>query len=138
MFFKDFNLQPIAARIFALLLVTERQYVTFDEIVTELQISKSSASSAIQILLIRKCIEYKTVTGERKRYFAIKKHTKQNFLLNVESKIEEMDGYVQRIIELIDNEAHPKVVKLIKMRKMLQIISRHVKRLNQELLEINS
>ena len=42
--------QPIAGRIIALLTVMDKELFTFDEIVQELQISKSSASNTLRIL----------------------------------------------------------------------------------------
>lgn len=64
-----FGLQPVAARVNALLLVSEKPRLTFDEIQEELQVSKSSVSNAINLLLSTGQIDYITLPGERKRYF---------------------------------------------------------------------
>ncbi|HDR88748.1 MAG TPA: HTH domain-containing protein [Bacteroidetes bacterium] len=63
------GLQPVAARVNALLLVSEKNRLTFDEIQEELQVSKSSVSNAINLLLSTGQIDYITLPGERKRYF---------------------------------------------------------------------
>lgn len=68
------GMQPVAGRIYALLMVMDKENFTFDEIVEELNISKSSASIAIKMLQIRGLIEYFTLPGDRKRYFRIKRH----------------------------------------------------------------
>jgi len=61
--------QPVSARILGLLMVMDKEEYTFDEIVEEMQISKSSASTALKNLEIRGIIEYITYPGDRKRYF---------------------------------------------------------------------
>src|SRR5688572_5555779 len=66
------GIQPAAARILALLLVSNRTELTFDEIQQTVGISKSSASVAINLLLTMNKIEYITKAGDRKRYFRSK------------------------------------------------------------------
>jgi DNA-binding transcriptional regulator GbsR (MarR family) len=61
--------QPVAARIMGLLMVMDKEEYTFDEIVEEMKISKSSASTALRNLELRGVIEYVTYHGDRKRYF---------------------------------------------------------------------
>ncbi len=68
-FNERFGLQPVAARVNALLLVSEKPRLSFDEIQEELQVSKSSVSNAINLLLSTGQIDYITLPGERKRYF---------------------------------------------------------------------
>jgi len=64
--------QPIAGRILGLLTIMDKEQYTFDEIIEELKISKSSASNALRTLELQGFIEYVTVPGDRKRYFQIK------------------------------------------------------------------
>lgn len=63
------GLQPAAARILALLLVSDRTELSFDEIREALNISKSAASNALNLLLSLHKIDYITLPGDRKRYF---------------------------------------------------------------------
>jgi len=70
-YFDKEGFQPIAGRILALLMVMDKERFTFDEIVEELQISKSAASITLRNLEIRGNIEYITLPGERKRYFQL-------------------------------------------------------------------
>ncbi len=60
---------PVPARIMALLLVSDVTELTFEEIYTTLQISKSAASNALNGLMLIERIEYITKPGDRKRYF---------------------------------------------------------------------
>jgi len=64
--------QPTAGRILGLLMVRDKEEFSFEEIVIELGISKSSASVALKNLELRENIEYVTHPGDRKRYFRIK------------------------------------------------------------------
>jgi DNA-binding transcriptional regulator GbsR (MarR family) len=66
------GLQPAAARIDALLLVSDELELTFDEIREILKISKSATSNALNMLLTMERVEYITRPGERKRYFRSK------------------------------------------------------------------
>jgi len=66
------GLSPAAARIMALLVVADEVEITFDDIYQSLSISKSTASSAINMLLTMGRIEYITKPGDRRRYFRSK------------------------------------------------------------------
>ena len=67
--FEKLGLPPAAARIESLLLVADKTEMTFDEIRETLNISKSAASNAINMMLSMDRIEYITKPGDRKRYF---------------------------------------------------------------------
>lgn len=70
-FFEHQGLPPAVARISGLLLVSDRVELTFEEIHTTLNLSKSAASNAINILLKAHRLEYITKPGDRKRYFKL-------------------------------------------------------------------
>ena len=63
------GMPPAAARILALLIVSDQDSFSFDEIRSNLNLSKSSTSNGINTLLSVQKIEYFTKTGDRKRYF---------------------------------------------------------------------
>lgn len=60
---------PATSRVLGLLLVTREPELTFDQIRETLGLSKSSTSSALNLLLQVGSIEYLTRPGDRKRYF---------------------------------------------------------------------
>src|SRR5690554_6219795 len=62
-------LSPLAARIYAILLVEEQEGKTFEELTEMTAASKSTVSNSINLLLQAEMIEYFTVSGDRKRYF---------------------------------------------------------------------
>ena len=63
------GMQPAAARILALLIVSDKDSFSFDEIREILTLSKSATSNGLSFLSRVNKIEYYTKTGDRKRYF---------------------------------------------------------------------
>lgn len=63
------GVKPANARINALLLISDKVELTFDEIRDALNLSKSATSNGLNFLLDTKRVEYVTRPGERKRYF---------------------------------------------------------------------
>ena len=92
--------QPITGRILALLMVMDKEQYTFDEIVEELQISKSSASTALKNLELVGKVEYLTHTGDRKRYFRAKSPDVEAMLNGFRSKFEGMHKVLSEAILL--------------------------------------
>ena len=92
--------QPVPARILGLLMVMDKEEYTFEEIVEEMQISKSSASTALKNLEIRGIIEYITYPGDRKRYFRFVSGEIVGMINEMESKMIKRLETMQQIIEL--------------------------------------
>lgn len=67
--FEKDGMSPAAARTLSLLMVSDDTELTFEAIHQTLNMSKSAASNAINLLLVAKRIEYITKPGDRKRYF---------------------------------------------------------------------
>ena len=78
--------QPVAARIMGLLMVMDKEEYTFDEIVEEMQISKSTVSNALRNLELRGVLEYVTYPGDRKRYFRFVSANISDMIDEVEKK----------------------------------------------------
>ncbi|ALO15841.1 MarR family protein [Salinivirga cyanobacteriivorans] len=94
------GLQPVAARISALLMVMDKEEFTFDEIVDELQVSKSSASVGLKVLQARNMIEYITYPGDRKRYFRIRILDSFHLIDEFRRKISEKKEILSQTISL--------------------------------------
>ncbi len=92
--------QPIAGRILGLLMVMDKEQYTFDEIVEELKISKSSTSNALRNLEIRGLIEYITLPGDRKRYFRMKTQNSFDMLEEFKTKTTKIKNLFDTIVEL--------------------------------------
>ncbi len=64
----------VSGRIMGLFLTSNQEYLTFDDIVEELCLSKSAVSNGINLLLNLRHIDYIKKTGDRKRYFKYVHH----------------------------------------------------------------
>lgn len=69
--FEKVGYAPMAARIFAFLLLAEPAYQSFDGIRNFLGASKSAVSNALTLLQHEGIVSYLTFNGDRKRYFKI-------------------------------------------------------------------
>lgn len=103
-FYDKQGFQPIAGRILGLLIVMDKELYTFDEIVEELNISKSSASNALKILELMHAVEYKTITGDRKRYFKLKTQDKFALINEHKLKLQSTVDFLKQVIELKANK----------------------------------
>ncbi len=92
--------QPVTARILGLLMVMDKEEYTFEEIVEEMQISKSSVSTALKNLEIRGVIEYITYPGDRKRYFRFVSGDVDGMISDMQSKTRQSLNIINQIIEL--------------------------------------
>lgn len=92
--------QPVTARIMGLLMVMDKEEFTFDEIVQEMHISKSSASNALKNLALRGVIEYVTYPGDRKRYFRFVCGDFNEMILETEKRVQNKLTIMQQIIKL--------------------------------------
>jgi DNA-binding transcriptional regulator GbsR (MarR family) len=64
-------LSPLSARIFSMLILTDKDGLSFDEIIEGLDSCKSSVSTNLQLLQTQGRVVYFTKPGDRKRYFKI-------------------------------------------------------------------
>lgn len=79
-FEKRHNLPPLAARIYAIMVLSSMEGFSFDELIVITQASKSSVSTNLNLLLQLKFVEFFTKPGERKRYFRSSGSFLQNML----------------------------------------------------------
>jgi len=129
--------QPVAGRILGLLLVMDKEQYTFDEIVEELQISKSSASNALRMLEVANIIEYYTLPGERKRYFQIKKPDKFALIDEHKTNLESSRKFFQDAWELKANKNSENAILLQNLIKMLNFFLEKFEELKKEYLAKN-
>lgn len=101
--FFESGLQPAPARIAALLLVSDRLELTFDEIREVLNLSKSATSNALNFLLSMERIEYITKPGDRKRYF---RSNLSDWKENMKTKFLEFEKVNALMQEVLDQRPH--------------------------------
>lgn len=103
---EDIKLSPIAARIYALLIVSDYDGLTFEEIRSFIDISKSSMSININLLLQLDYISSYTKTGIRKRYFKLAKYSA---LVSLNAHNQEIATEIQLITQInnFNKKYHP-------------------------------
>lgn len=81
---REQNLPPLAARLYAILILTDEDGITFEDCLEKRGASKSSTSTSLNLLLNMGLVTYFTKPGDRRRYFTTAK--KKTFFL---SKLQE-------------------------------------------------
>lgn len=89
------DLSPVAARIYATLILASDEGLTFEEITEVHQASKSSVSNNLKLLTKLKYVEYYTKPGERKRYFKAAKYY-------VKTAMETYNERFEKELEIVD------------------------------------
>ena len=98
-FEKNQNLAPLAARIYAIMILSPREGHTFEEIKQITDASKSSVSTQLKLLMQTKKVDYFTQTGDRKRYFRASRSYLKNTLKEYLENISEEIKMVEKIIK---------------------------------------
>lgn len=93
------KLAPVAARIFATLILSGKRGVTFDKLVKDLNASKSTVSSHLDYLQSTNKIRYFTKPGDRKRYFIINEDLMMNFIDEMIAKWEADKRVHEKVLE---------------------------------------
>ena len=110
---KDEGIQPIAARIMALLMVMDKEEFTFDEIVAETQTSKAAVSISLKNLELCGIVEYVTHPGDRKRYYRIISKDVKTMIGEAERKIKQRIEIIDQIVSL-KTDQNSRNVELLK------------------------
>lgn len=98
-FEKNQQLAPLAARIYAIMILSPYDGHTFDEIMLITDASKSSVSTQLNLLMQMKKVDYFTKPGDRKRYFRASKKYLKNTLKEYLENISEEIIMVDKIIK---------------------------------------
>ncbi len=124
--------QPVTARIMGLLLVMDKEEYTFEEIVDEMQISKSSASTALKNLEIRGVIEYITYPGDRKRYFRVISTEIDGMIDEMQKKMKQNLVNINQILELKKDPNSRNALFLKNIVKGMEFFIRNLEELKVE------
>ena len=136
-FYEKEGLQPTSGRILSLLMVMDKEEFTFDEIVEQLQISKSSASNAITLLETRDAIEYFTKPGDRKRYFRIKKLDKFRLIDEHRIRLKMINTFFTDVLELKARKDSDNALFIIDLISMLNFFLDKFDELKKEFIDGN-
>ncbi len=124
--------QPVTARIMGLLMVMDKEEYTFEEIVDEMQISKSTVSTALKNLEIRGVIEYITYPGDRKRYFRINSAEIDSMIRDMDKKMRQNLSTINQIIALKKDPDSRNALLLKKIMKGMEFFLRKMEELKEE------
>lgn len=86
----EHNLPPLAARIYAIMILTEEDGLTFEDCLEKRGASKSSTSTSLNLLLNMGIVNYFTKPGDRRRYFALAKK-KSFFLTKLQESLKRLE-----------------------------------------------
>jgi len=126
---------PVAGRILGLLIVMDKEEYTFEEIVEEMQISKSTASNALKNLELRNTIEYVTYPGDRKRYFRIS-FSDINFIVQeTEKKFTKYVEFMDRVVSLKKNPDSKNAILCKKISKGANYFLSKIEEFKKQLAE---
>ncbi len=135
MHFDKQGFQPIAGRILGLLMVMDKEQYSFEEIVDELGISKSSASVALKNLEIRENIEYFTIPGDRKRYFRMRTMNPFALIDDITMKMSFFKDMQTRIVDLKADKNSKNAIFLQELNKMMEFLLKHMDELKEKYAE---
>lgn len=107
--FEKENFAPLAARIFATIILTGKQGITFEELVNDLNTSKSTVSTHLENLQATNRVQYFTKPGDRKRYFSINPSLMLNVLDDMLIKWESQMTVHEKV--LVYKKKHNELVK---------------------------
>lgn len=117
---RAFNLPPLAAKIVAYLLFDfEHRGLTFHELTELFASSKSSVSSALNLLLDIGLIKDFTKPDERKRYFVNNPQYVRIRLENIVDKLKTEVDLLDRLFEFKENVAPDEYNKFVIYRSLL-------------------
>lgn len=88
-FFESMGLTRMAGRILGLLMVTDKEMVSFDELTQVLQASKSSISTNVKALIQTRFVKPVTSPGDRKTYYMLSQEISWQEIFN--KKARELD-----------------------------------------------
>lgn len=129
----EHKLPPLASRIYAILILTAEEGLTFEDILERSGASKSSVSTSLNLLLSMGMISYFTKHGDRRRFFSVKKD-KNYFLTKLKENLKRLEAE-KNIIDLMEEFLgchHPEKLKASKGKV---VIYRNFVSRNKDLLQ---
>ncbi len=125
------GMSPVTGRVLALLMVMDKEQYTFDEIIEELEISKSSASVALKNLEIRGNVEHITLPGDRKRYFRLKARNPFVLIDDFVTKMKHFQEVQGKILELKADHNSRISQFLLELNKIIEFVLGHTEELKE-------
>lgn len=133
------SVSPLAARIYALLVLSSDEGLSFDEIRNCIGSSKSSTSVNLNVLIQLEYVEYHTKTGDRKRYFKVAKYFQLSTLEQQQQTLENDIKLVEKInhfnknyhLEKFESEQSLGKLTIDYMQKMQALVKETINQLKK-------
>ncbi|ABO35275.1 conserved hypothetical protein [Methanococcus maripaludis C5] len=126
-FFESTTAFPrIAGRIFAYLLICDPPYTTAKHLIERLNVSKSSVSNMIKLLLKTKLIGQISFPGERERYYQVKDNCLESILTNELQAVSKIRVILNDGKNLLDEEDSKLSNRIIQLDRVYGIIEEEI------------
>jgi DNA-binding transcriptional regulator GbsR (MarR family) len=99
-FYKKTGHQAMMGRVMGYLMVADPPHQTFEQIVDFLFASKSSVSNTLNMLMLFGVVKFKTLPGDRKRYFMISAGSMESFLMRQAEEIIKFREVLQSVLDM--------------------------------------
>ena len=121
---EQLRISPLAARIYALLVLSPEDGLMFDQIQDIIQASKSSISTNLKVLTQLKYVTYYTKSRVRKKYFKIAKYFQ---LLSLEEEMQSLKNQLKMVekINAFNKKYYPE--KFTNEQSLGEIVQRHLR-----------
>lgn len=122
---ESLHLSPLASRIYALLILSSLEGLTFDAVKEIVKASKSSVSVNIKVLTQLGHVFYTTKTGDRKRYFKIAKYSS---IISLDLYLNEIDKerLMLQKINAFNKKYHPE--KFVNEKSLGEIFEEYLQK----------
>ncbi len=116
------GMQPSAARVLGLFLVSNKDILTFEEIKTGLNFSKSAVSQSLSLLVSMRQVEPITLPGDRRRYFRLRL---DGWRFHIEKAVEGALDYsvvLRKVMQLRSDEDSTMTRSLTELIALLELL----------------
>ncbi|MBZ4188532.1 GbsR/MarR family transcriptional regulator [Niabella beijingensis] len=123
-----YGLPPLNAKIYVyMMLDLKADGYTFDELLEKFNVSKSSLSNSLQMLVQNKYVEYITPIDSRKRYYRINPKFMGIRFGNILDKLLREKELMQRMIQFNKQTRHPNEPAIKGISQYISILNKHIK-----------
>lgn len=123
-----YGLPPLNAKIYVYMMIDlKTEGYTFDELLEKFNVSKSSLSNSLQMLVQNKYVEYITPIDSRKRYYRINPKFMGIRFGNILDKLVREKELMQRMIQCNKQVKTPNEQVIKGINQYIGILDKHIK-----------
>ncbi|MCD2423636.1 winged helix-turn-helix domain-containing protein [Niabella pedocola] len=123
-----YGLPPLNAKIYVYMMIDlKTDGYTFDELLEKFNVSKSSLSNSLQMLVQNKYVEYITPIDSRKRYYRINPKFMGIRFGNILDKLVREKELMQRMVQCNKQVKNPNEQVIKGINQYITILDKHIK-----------